>query len=269
MTVSRAFQKPEEVECEAKKLFRSLCQPGAALMRENRKSFVLKAVTATPARVPVALVQAFARRDWIRPQARHPGAYELSDAGRGWYIRGLNPENPFAAQHRLPGSRRIALRNGEQRLVAVNDAESPITRLFALGAIGPNQLAAAEKLRRDFTLAQMMPRLTADWSAPAANGPRGRKSSQHISDSVLAAKQRFSSALSAVGPRLSDLLFDVCCHLKGIEEAEIARAWPRRSGKVMLGFALERLAQHYGIDIAPRRSARMRAWQDPAKAGGE
>jgi len=75
---------------------------------------------------------------------------------------------------------------------------------------------------------------------------------------VLAAKQRFARALSTVGPGLSDLLFEVCCHLTGLEAMESANGWPRRSGKVVLQIALDRLAAHYGLSL-PRRG-RLRSW---------
>ena len=76
---------------------------------------------------------------------------------------------------------------------------------------------------------------------------------------VLAAKgpevQRFSRAMQAVGPDLADLLFDICCHLSTLEHAETRRSWSRRSGRVVLGIALDRLADHYGLRMtAPRRS---------------
>jgi hypothetical protein len=76
---------------------------------------------------------------------------------------------------------------------------------------------------------------------------------------VLAAKQRFSAAMRAAGPGLNDLLFDVCCHLRGLGEAERAKRWPARSAKVVLAIALDRLAEHYGLRVRGR--ARVRAWQ--------
>jgi hypothetical protein len=42
-------------------------------------------------------------------------------------------------------------------------------------------------------------------------------------------------------------LLRVCCFLEGIESAEKALGWPSRSGKLVLGLALDRLARHYGL----------------------
>lgn len=80
---------------------------------------------------------------------------------------------------------------------------------------------------------------------------------------MIAAKERLNRAIDAVGPEFSGLLLDVCCFLKGLETVETERGWPRRTSKVVLGLALDRLARHYGLaaKITGRDRATIRAWQ--------
>lgn len=250
-----------EVKREAKRLFRRLAEPQMRLERTSSKSFALVGQGAVNAgRANVDLVRALLRRDWLQPRGTSPESYALSQTGLAWYTRALAKDDRFAAQHRIAGTRRVMDQDGVERSVAVNEAESPAGRYFAHGAIDAVQFAAAEKLRRDFTLAQLMPRMAADWSAPAASGTRSAPAPQHLSDTVIAAKQRFSNALRAVGPGLSDLLIDVCCYLNGLESVETAQGWPRRSAKVVLQLALDRLATHYGTRTAPRYRSEVRSW---------
>ena len=63
-----------------------------------------------------------------------------------------------------------------------------------------------------------------------------------LRDEVIAAKERVMRALDTVGPELSQVLVDICCELKGLEEAERSHDWPQRAGKVVLRLALTRLA---------------------------
>ncbi len=146
----------------------------------------------------------------------------------------------------------------EAGVVKINIGESPLARLKARGLVDGVQFAAGEKLRRDFTLGQLTPRMGVNWEAPVVSGGRGA-GADRISDIALAARQRLNKALGAVGPGLADLLFDVCCHLTVLERAEDARGWAKRSGRVVLKIALDRLAAHYGFTVVSQRSA-IRAW---------
>lgn len=210
-------------------------------------------------RIEPELVGELLRRDWIRKDGG--GGYVLSDAGRGFLARAAAQGDPFAAQHRVTSRRAVVAADGSERVLSVNEAESPLGWMYHRRIIGRAQFEAGERLRRDFTFACLMPRLGVDYAAPVMAGRRGQKEAPALPDIVLAAKQRFSRALAAVGPGLADLLVEVCCHLNGLEEAERARAWPRRSAKVVLRLALDRLAEHYGLVAQAPQTAPMRAWR--------
>jgi len=152
-----------------------------------------------------------------------------------------------------------------------NPAESPVAWLYSRRdgngnpLISEAQFNAGEKLRTDFFLAQMSPRVTQSWSPSATTS--GRRSApgagMELADSVVAAMERVRRALAAVGPELANVLIDVCCHLRGLEEAERRAGWPQRSGKIVLSVALSALARHYGFDradCAAPGAARIRAW---------
>ncbi|WP_454915141.1 DUF6456 domain-containing protein [Xanthobacter sediminis] len=151
-----------------------------------------------------------------------------------------------------------------------NPAESPLTWLARRSGrdgrplVDEAQLAAGERLRADFTRANLTPRVTSRWDPT----PGGGSGPEAFSDMVLAAKARLGKALSAVGPELSGVLLDVCCFLKGLEAVEAERRWPARTAKVVLGLALDRLATHYGLATAAhgRAHAPMRAWSAPEKS---
>lgn len=155
------------------------------------------------------------------------------------------------------------------RRVTVDDSESPLAWLArrrgrdGQALIAPHQLQAGERLRADFTRAQMMPRTTADWSSPISSDRRSAPGgAAAMTDGTLAARQRVNAALEAVGPEFSGLLIDLCCFLKGLEDLERARGWPARSAKVVLQLALDRLARHYGYlaEARGRDHAPVRTW---------
>jgi hypothetical protein len=124
------------------------------------------------------------------------------------------------------------------------------------------QFMAGEKLRADFTRAQLSPRITSSWDQSTAGRQRGLPSSYEFSEGTLAAKQRVDEALKAVGPELNGVLLDICCFLKGLKLVEHERRWPARTAKIILSLGLDRLAQHYGLAQAAQGKARVaiRQW---------
>jgi len=158
-------------------------------------------------------------------------------------------------------------RPGAETSPARNLAESPLAWLARRSLVDATQLTAGERLRADFTRAQLTPRVTSRWTEIAGSG-----SPEVFSDMVLAAKLRVSRAVTAVGPELSGVLLDVCCFLKGLELVEREHGWPARTAKVVLGLALDRLATHYGLARAAhgRPRAPLRSWHAaPEPDGGD
>jgi hypothetical protein len=250
-----------ELQREARRVLRALQAESAVLERAADGDFAL-AVAGKPGRlrVPPEHVAGFRTRDWIAPRGTNPESFILAEAGRAWLARTEADGDPFAAQHRIAGRRLIIDADGREQFVRTNDGESPLSRLKARRLIEPAQWEAGERLRRDFTLARLAPRLGVDLTAPIARGRRGARETT-LTETVVAARQRFAHAMAAVGPGLNDLLFDICCHLKGLEEAERAFGWPSRAAKVVLGLALDRLALHYGLTVIAPSRARMRSWR--------
>jgi hypothetical protein len=196
---------------------------------------------------------------------------EITDAGRAFLLRHAARRSsgaaPFRAQHGDIQMRAVTDR-GVTSSVLADDAESPLAWLARRKGrdgrplIEPHQLLAGERLRSDFTRAQMMPRTTSNWESPVARRQRSNGSQLAFTDATLAARQRMQKALGAVGREFSGLLLDVCCFLKRLEDVERERLWPARSAKVVLQLALDRLARHYGFAAQARGKERaaMTAW---------
>ena len=74
------------------------------------------------------------------------------------------------------------------------------------------EFRAGERLRSDYTRANIMPRLGANWIAAVAGGRRASGGSiAELTDAIVAARHRVDKAIAAVGPELSGVLIDVCC----------------------------------------------------------
>lgn len=248
----------QEVEREARRIFRKLASGSYYLAPLDAGTFVVaRAGRETRTRLNAALVEAWKKRGWLSPREEAPGTFVLNDAGEGWLLRTQTAIDPYAAQHQLLKRKWIATPEGEKS-VLVNEGESTLGWLRNRKLVTNLQHDAGERLRRDFTMAQLSPRMGVDWTKPIVERDHGPKQVL-ISDMALAARQRFSAAMKSVGPGLSDLLYDVCCKLAGLEEAEKSKGWPKRSAKIVLGIALDRLAAHYGMrELNP---GKIRAWR--------
>ncbi len=134
------------------------------------------------------------------------------------------------------------------RSVTVNLAESPLGWLFARGHVSQRQYDAGERLRMDWERSQLAGRVTMSWdAAPVARSRGGAGDATDLSSSQIDAKRRFEHAVAEAGPGLSDILWRVVCAGEGMREAESALGWPARAGKLVLGIALDRVAEYYRI----------------------
>ena len=82
-------------------------------------------------------------------------------------------------------------------------------------------------------------------SAPIARGRGGSAPQPDLSGAQIDAKRRFNHAVARAGPGLADILWRIVCAGEGMRDAETALGWPARSGRLVLAFALDRIADHY------------------------
>ena len=175
--------------------------------------------------------------------------------------------NTFRGQHLALAQRQIATEFGAAN-VTVDEGESPLAWLArrrgrdGRAYVEPRQLQAGERLRADFTRANLMPRTTSNWASPISSDKSGSNRARDFTETMIAARQHVHQALDTVGPEFSGLLLDVCCFLKGLEDVERERIWPARSAKVVLQLALDRLARHYGYaaQASGRARGEIRTW---------
>jgi len=261
------MMSPRALEREAKILARQLFKQKAWLERqsglldssvadEKNDWKVVSSKTRNKKRgVPVSgvLIKAMQAHNWLNNDPS--GALRLSAAGVKKLIK-PGGEQEFAAQHQQRQSRIIKDNEGVTVSVLSNETESPLgwmrVRKDKTGKplLSEEQFEAGERIRREFTMAQMSARVTSDWEF---SNPGGRKNASRaegameISERALAAKQRFFAALDYLGPELAGIVFEVCCMASGLEAAERQFGWPRRSAKLVLQIALAKLSEHYGL----------------------
>ena len=169
-----------EVEREVRRVFPRFAEPTSHVARCADGEFGLF-VARNRWRRPVMRIEtrlwlAFERQALVGREVRNGDmVWRPSEEGLALLRRLEAESDPFRAQHQ---ARR---REGG---IENNDAESPLCWLHRRkgpdGAplISALQLEAGERLRRDFTLAQMAPRVTTDWSMALAPGGSRRGGSR-------------------------------------------------------------------------------------------
>ena len=259
-----------KLEAEARRILRRLAEPHAclAIAPGMDKAVVVRELpdgrTVRTAVLEREIAEAFLIQDWIERISKGKVArYGISSAGRMALKRLLAERDcekqgfseapaAFGDQHRIWGERDI--RQGDARntkRVRYNVMESPLAALarrkdksgqpFLSGEL----VGAGERLREDFELAQMGPRVAQNWDRFLTGGNRGGFQGGDEGRGPEAARDRVASALRDLGPGLGDVVLRCCCFLEGMEQAEKRMGWSARSGKIVLKIALQRLHRHY------------------------
>ena len=217
------------------------------------------------------MAQALALKDWIacahggpdRALPDHHGRARGAEAaaGRGRRDSGDAPGfaeaqadfRAYGDQHRVWGEPyRCATSEGAPARMRYNLAESPLAALARRRDkdgepfLAPDLVAAGERLREDFELAQMGPRVAQNWDRFLTAGDRGGfRPGERAAEGPSRARDRVAAALRDLGPGLGDVVLRCCCFLEGLETAEKRMGWSARSGKIVLRIALQRLKRHY------------------------
>ena len=258
----RAIPSDDILEREARRILRRLCEPGAclAVAKDMEKAVVVRETGGQTVRTAVvdrAVAEAMALNDWIACDL--PGRiarYHVTATGRSALKRLLatDTRDAFGDQHRDIEERDetdVAGRRTGTR-IRYNMAESPLALLArrrdkdGRAFLSDRMVLAGERLREDFELAQMGPRVAQNWDRFLTSGDRGAFAGDGgLAEGPKAARDRVLAALADLGPGLGDVVLRCCCFLEGLETMERRMGWSARSGKIVLRIALQRLCKHY------------------------
>jgi len=239
------------LDAEARRILPRLAEAGAvmAVAADMDKAVVMRDGPEGAVRLAVldrAVAEAFALRDWIGClHTGRVGRYQITQSGRS-ALRKLGAGQGARSDAMPPRDEE------DTRGTRPVTTESPVTALARRRDrdgnpfLTPDLVAAAERLREDFEIAQMGPQVAQDWNrflvGPVQGGPGGGGEGGMASR---AARDRVSAALRDLGPGLADMALRCCCHMEGLETAERKLGWSARSGKIVLRIALLRLMRHY------------------------
>jgi len=138
--------------------------------------------------------------------------------------------------------------------------------------LAPHQAEAGQRVRRLFARAHLQPRVTQSFSALPREATR-RNGAEEITEMAATARKRLAELHAILPAECAGVVLDVCGFEKGLQQIETERGWPRRSAKLVLRIALDRLAEHYRLSPAATGSETrtLQGWQDegarPSEAG--
>ncbi|SLN12560.1 hypothetical protein PEL8287_00408 [Roseovarius litorisediminis] len=259
------------LKSEAQRVLRRLCEPGAvlAVAADLDKAAVIRETdSGTSARTAVVdreIAEAMALQGWIFCDSQGRIArYQITPGGRTalnlFLAEAENRASGFAESQTPfdtddhPGFEQGDVNNeaAKRRRVRYSGTESPLTALArrkdrdGQRFLSDDLVRAGERLREDFELAQMLPRVTQNWDRFLTCVDSGNLVGERAgAGGAEAAQARFIGALRHLGPGLGDVVLRCCCYLEGLERAEKRMGWSARSGKIVLRIALQRLKRHY------------------------
>lgn len=239
---------------EGLRVLRRLCERGAvlAVAAEMEKAVIVRDGTqgqhTRTAVVDRAIAEAMALKGWIATDApARITRYSITASGRA-ALEGMaaeqidTDETPESPDGRPPSQGRVRYSLAESPLSALARRRDRDGNPFLSDPL----VRAGERLREDFEMAQLGPRLAKVWTTfvqtqdpaiipdpPDAATAQGR------------AQAAVMVALQELGPGLSDVALRCCCYLEGLEAAEKKLGWSARSGKIVLRIGLMRLRRHY------------------------
>lgn len=227
--------------------------------------------------VPFSLINEFKKKDLIFAQkntleSKAPPQLLISDVGKVFLRRHLGFSkkkgyvksgsvkkimgskagiNEFSSQHKVI-EKQIIIQKGGEKEAFINRAENPLGWLAGRRDsegntfLSSDHLVAADRLRLDFEMAGLNPRITSSLDELPFSGKRKGEGGYLLPmEHQLMARTRYRQAIDALGPGLADVLVRVCCYLEGLTETEKHFGWPSRSAKLVLKIALDRLISHY------------------------
>src|SRR5690606_39526951 len=86
---------------------------------------------------------------------------------------------------------------------------------------------------------------------------------EEITEMAATARKRLAELHAILPAECAGVVLDVCGFEKGLQQIETERGWPRRSAKLVLRIALDRLAEHYRLSPAATGSETrtLRRWR--------